>query len=202
MARREKWRFILTVALGLALAGATVWLAQLGANARAASAATRATEGGSVDGTPAVAVPTAAAPPADAGARASATSSGAAAAPRAGAPVIQGARSNEGAGIEFSVTPAGVTRDTIDFQVTITTHAGDLSFDMASISVLRDGQGHQVRASAWNGGKGGHHLQGKLSFPAQDGLGASLLAPGAQSIELVIAGVGGIPERVLAWTVG
>jgi hypothetical protein len=54
-----------------------------------------------------------------------------------------------------------------------------------------------LRARPWAAPKGGHHREGRLTF---DGDAAPFFAD-ATWIELVINGVGGVPERVLRWDV-
>ena len=50
------------------------------------------------------------------------------------------------------------------FDVSFTTHEGDLSFDLVKASRLEiDGQ--ILQAKSWDGGSGGHHLNGTLTFP-------------------------------------
>ena len=46
--------------------------------------------------------------------------------------------------------------------------------------------------------KGGHHREGTLTFSGD----ASRFFAGAQWIELVLTGVGDVPERTLRWEIG
>lgn len=50
------------------------------------------------------------------------------------------------------------------FDVSFTTHEGDLSFDLVKISTL-EADGQILPAKNWDGGSGGHHLSGTLTFP-------------------------------------
>lgn len=55
---------------------------------------------------------------------------------------------------------------TIDFQLIMNTHMGSLPTNMLEAAKLIEQGGRAISPSAWTGGKGGHHLSGKLSFPA------------------------------------
>ena len=84
------------------------------------------------------------------------------------------------------------------FEVKLDTHAVDLdAIDLAN-AVLRNDRGETLAASPWAAPRGGHHREGSLTF---DGDVSSFLA-GAKSIELVLTGVGDIPERTLLWQIG
>lgn len=84
-----------------------------------------------------------------------------------------------------------------DFDITMDTHAVDLdSLDLTDAR-LRNDRGETMTALAWAAPKGGHHRQGPLSF---DGDAAAFFA-GAKWIELVMVGVGDLPERTLRWDV-
>lgn len=53
------------------------------------------------------------------------------------------------------------------FEVSLTTHEGDLSLDLVRVSTL-EVDGKILQAKSWDGGSGGHHLNGTLTFPAID----------------------------------
>jgi hypothetical protein len=83
-------------------------------------------------------------------------------------------------GVTVRVTPTNLSDPmaaTIDFKVVIDTHAGDL-FDLTQIAALW-GETGLVSPSAWSGGRGGHHLEGILSFPA-----SALRRPGPLTLTL------------------
>ncbi|MBI4277098.1 MAG: hypothetical protein HY660_01475 [Armatimonadetes bacterium] len=84
--------------------------------------------------------------------------------------------------------------------LTLDTHAGDLrAFDPAKGAVLRTDRGQQVAATRWGViTEGSHHREGALLFPKVDGQGRGLETD-AKSVELVIRGLGDVPERVLRW---
>ncbi len=84
------------------------------------------------------------------------------------------------------------------FDVTLDTHSVDLdALDLAD-ATLRNDRGETMTAQPWAAPKGGHHREGSLTF---DGNMSAFFA-GAKWIELVIAGVGDLPERTLRWEIG
>lgn len=102
--------------------------------------------------------------------------------------------------VVVTVTPVNLDSpgETLDFQITMETHSVELDMDLPSLSTLSTDTGVTVQSSVWNGPKGGHHVQGTLSFPAQkDG---SSLFEGAKVIMLKIQNVDA-PERVFSWEV-
>ncbi len=113
--------------------------------------------------------------------------------PQPAAPVFESQLSNEKA-VMVEVTPLNLPRGgpTFDFEVAFNTHSVDLSFDPAAISILRDDQGREYPAVAWEGaGPGGHHRSGVLRFEAP--------ATATKFIEVIIHDVAGVPERVFQW---
>jgi hypothetical protein len=84
------------------------------------------------------------------------------------------------------------------FEVTLDTHSIDLDdLDLAD-AVLRNDRDETLSARPWAAPKGGHHRTGALSF----GGDFDAFFAGARWVELVLAGVGDIPERTLRWEVG
>jgi hypothetical protein len=84
------------------------------------------------------------------------------------------------------------------FDVKLDTHSVDLdALDLAD-AVLRNDRRETLSARPWASPKGGHHREGALTF---EGDAAAFFA-GATWIELVISGVGDIPERTLRWEIG
>lgn len=106
----------------------------------------------------------------------------------------------EGA-VSIKVTPINLegSGGTLEFEVALNTHSVDLSFDLAALAVLRNDRGDEVAGAAWDGGRGGHHLSGRLSFPTRDGRGNPLVAADTRYIKLLIRDVAGVPERVFRW---
>ena len=102
--------------------------------------------------------------------------------------------------VVVTVTPVNLDNpgETLDFKVSMKTHSVELDMDLSSLSTLSTDTGVTLPGSAWNGPKGGHHVEGTLSFPAQKD-GRSLLE-GAKVITLKIQNVDA-PERVFSWDV-
>lgn len=71
------------------------------------------------------------------------------------------------------------------------------ALDLAD-AVLRNDRGETLAARSWAAPKGGHHREGALAF---EGNAAPFFA-GTAWIELVLSGVGDLPERTLRWQTG
>jgi len=113
--------------------------------------------------------------------------------PQPAAPVFESQLNNEKA-VTVEVTPLNLPEGgpTLDFEIAFNTHSVDLSFDPAAISILRDDQGREYPAVAWEGaGPGGHHRSGVLRFEVPE--------TATKSIEVIIHDVAGVPERVFQW---
>lgn len=125
---------------------------------------------------------------------------------QSGAPTETMTRTSEGGQVTVKVTwqKASAAPELV-FEVALDTHSVDLdSYDLAQMALLRTGQGQgqqPVRPVKWDAPKGGHHREGKLTFSATSPDGRPLLGPDIRSFELVLQGVGGLPERVLSWKV-
>jgi rhodanese-related sulfurtransferase len=94
-----------------------------------------------------------------------------------------------------TVTPINLSDKeaaTIDFEIVMDTHAGDLGFEMTKIATLKGNTEEEASPTAWSGGKGGHHLSGKLTFPT-----GALRATGR--VTLTLKGVGGGNDLVFEW---
>jgi len=102
--------------------------------------------------------------------------------------------------VTVEVTPLNLDQpaDTLLFDISMNTHSVDLSMDLAQLSTLTTDTGKTIQASLWDAPKGGHHLEGKLSFPAAQ-KGKKLLA-GARSITLTINNVD-VQSRVFTWQI-
>lgn len=106
-------------------------------------------------------------------------------------------QTNDGGGVTLMATWAGPSAGAA-FTVSLDTHSVDLDgLDLAA-ATLRNDRGEQLTGGAWDAPKGGHHRTGTLRFA---GDAVALLAR-ATWIELLVPGVGGVPERVLRWQVG
>lgn len=86
--------------------------------------------------------------------------------------------------------------DTLEFDVVLTTHSIDLSMDLATLSTLTTDTGVSVNATLWDAPLGGHHVEGKLIFPATKD-GKSILE-GATKLTLTILNVDA-PTRIFEW---
>jgi hypothetical protein len=106
-------------------------------------------------------------------------------------------RSNDGGDVTV-VADWADPADGAVFEVTLDTHSIDLDgLDLAD-AVLRNDRDETLSARPWAAPKGGHHRTGALSF----GGDFDEFFAGARWVELVLAGVGDIPERTLRWEVG
>lgn len=107
-------------------------------------------------------------------------------------------RSDAQGAVEVDVTPNNLTNpgETIEFEVGLNTHSVNLTMDLAKLATLETDTGLSASAVAWDGGSGGHHVSGNLSFPTQVN-GKSLLT-GAKVLTLVIKNVAA-PERIFSW---
>lgn len=78
------------------------------------------------------------------------------------------------------------------FEIRLNTHSVPLGYDLVAVSLLKDDQGREYSASAWNGSPaGGHHRSGVLEFPEID--------KGAKSITLYLKNIADVPERIFEW---
>lgn len=85
---------------------------------------------------------------------------------------------------------------TLDFDIAMNTHSVDLSMDLAQLATLTTDAGMSVQAAKWEATPGGHHVSGKLIFPAtKDGKG---VLEGARKLTLTIIDVDA-PSRVFEW---
>ncbi len=91
---------------------------------------------------------------------------------------------------EAGVTITAVYLGDNSFDVKLDTHSGSLDYEMAKISYVRDSKGNMIKPESWDGGIGGHHLEGTLKYPKFDD---------SAGFELVIQDVAGVKERILKW---
>ncbi len=104
-------------------------------------------------------------------------------------------QSNSEQAVGVDVTPLNLPGGgtSLDFEVAFNTHSVNLDFDPVALSVLRDDEGREYPAIAWEGaGPGGHHRSGVLRFKIPD--------YATDFIEVVIHDVAGVPERVFHWS--
>ena len=84
------------------------------------------------------------------------------------------------------------------FDVKLDTHSVDLDSVDLSNAILRNNRGETLSAEPWTAAKGGHHREGTLTFVGN----VSPFFARATWIELVLTGVGDVPERTLRWQIG
>jgi hypothetical protein len=81
------------------------------------------------------------------------------------------------------------------FEVRMNTHSVDLdAYEMETLCFIRIDGGVEQKALGWfKPGGGGHHLSGVLKF-------ADPIPSDSKSLQVIIRGVGGVPERIFEWT--
>lgn len=107
-------------------------------------------------------------------------------------------RSDGQGSVTVEVTPSNLSNptDKLTFDVALNTHSVDLSIDLAPLATLTTDTGVSVQATTWDAPRGGHHVEGKLIFPAMKD-GKSILE-GASKLTLTIVNVDA-PSRVFEW---
>lgn len=100
--------------------------------------------------------------------------------------------------VTVEITPDNLDNpgDTLIFDVSMNTHSVDLSMDLAQLAVLSTDTGKTVQATQWDAPRGGHHLEGKLSFPST--LDGKNLLDGAKSVTLTLNNVDAA-ARIFTW---
>lgn len=100
--------------------------------------------------------------------------------------------------ITVSVTPLNLDApgDTLKFDVIMSTHSIELDMNLATLATLETDTGLSVQPAVWDGPRGGHHVQGVLSFPA--GVDGKSLLDDVKKLTLTIRDVDA-PERVFIW---
>ena len=107
-------------------------------------------------------------------------------------------RTDQQGAVTVSVTPLNLDNptDQLEFDVVLETHSIDLGMDLATLATLTTDAGVTVPASLWDAPRGGHHVDGKLIFPATKD-GKSILE-GASKLTLTIINVDAL-SRVFEW---
>lgn len=77
-----------------------------------------------------------------------------------------------------------------EFELTLDTHSVELNYDIAAITILQDDSKRIYKPVSWTGGKGGHHVEGILTFPA--------ITQSAKSVTLTIPQIDN-QDRVFTW---
>ena len=116
----------------------------------------------------------------------------------ASAPAAGGlAQTSEGGQVTVVATWVGAPANA-KFDIQLDTHSVDLDALTLADATLRNDRGETLAAQPWAAPKGGHHREGPLTF---DGDASRFLA-GTRWIEMVLVGVGDLPERRLRWEIG
>ncbi|MBI3984338.1 MAG: hypothetical protein HY344_00135 [Candidatus Levybacteria bacterium] len=111
--------------------------------------------------------------------------------PKSKTSVLYESKTDEKGSVVVEVKPLSlIPKDNVSFNLTFTTHSGDLSYDIAAIAKLQDDKGNTSKALSWTGGKGGHHLSGILTFPK--------LSEDAWAVTLTISGIDN-QDRIFEW---
>ena len=107
-------------------------------------------------------------------------------------------RSDQQGAVTVNVTPLNLKNpsDQLEFDIALETHSVDLSMDLATLATLTTDTGVSTQATKWDAPRGGHHVSGKLIFPATKD-GKSILE-GASKLTLTIVNVDA-SSRVFEW---
>ena len=107
-------------------------------------------------------------------------------------------RSDQQGAVTVNVTPLNLAdpSDQLEFDITLETHSVDLSMDLATLATLTTDTGITLQATKWDAPRGGHHVSGKLIFPATKD-GKSILE-GASKLTLTITNVDAA-SRTFEW---
>ena len=98
---------------------------------------------------------------------------------------------DEKGSVVVEVTPISLaSENNTSFTLSFTTHSGDLNYDVVAIAKLTDNKGNTYNPISWTGGKGGHHIEGTLTFPK--------LSQEASTVTLTIPGIDN-QDRVFEW---
>lgn len=106
--------------------------------------------------------------------------------------------SDEQGEVTIKVTPLNLdgSAETLEFDVVMDTHSVDLGMDLATLATLTTDTGVIVQATTWDAPRGGHHVEGKLIFPAaKDG---KTILDDTSRLTLTITNVDA-PSRVFEW---
>jgi hypothetical protein len=109
-------------------------------------------------------------------------------------------RSDQQGAVTVNVTPLNLDNpsDQLEFDIALETHSVDLSMDLATLATLTTDTGITVQSTTWDAPRGGHHVEGKLFFPAtQDG---KTILDAASKLTLTITDIDA-PSRVFEWSV-
>ena len=99
-----------------------------------------------------------------------------------------------GGGVTVDATFLKERRDGPTFKVVLDTHSVNLDgYRFEEVVRLRDGKGGELAPTAVEGATGsGHHREATVRFAWPE--------PKPKTVELVVRGVAGVPERLFQWT--
>lgn len=102
-------------------------------------------------------------------------------------------RTDSGGGVTVKATFLDFkTSGDFRFQIVLDTHSVNLdSYDLKTISILRDDAGNSYLPAAVENKGSGHHREATVSF--------AKVASGTKRVELVIKDVAGVKERIFRW---
>jgi hypothetical protein len=108
-------------------------------------------------------------------------------------------QTSEGGQVTIKVTWQGREAGPV-FTVAMDTHSVNLDgYDLGQLAVLKTASGQEIKPVSWEAPAGGHHRQGTLRFPATFPDGQPILGSATAAFQLVIKGIGDLPERIIAW---
>lgn len=113
-------------------------------------------------------------------------------------PQLDLTKSDTQGAVSVEVKPENLDKpgDALIFEVSMNNHSVDLGMDLTQLAVLTTDTGKTVQALEWVAPRGGHHVAGKLSFPAT--LDGRNLLDGASSFTITINNVDA-PTRTFTW---
>lgn len=100
--------------------------------------------------------------------------------------------------VTVSVTPLNLNQqeEQLNFEVSMNTHSVDLSMDLATLATLNTNNDQTINAIVWDAPRGGHHILGTLSFPAN--VDGKSVFEDISTLTLTIRDVD-VPERIFTW---
>ncbi len=104
-------------------------------------------------------------------------------------PRIFQTQTNSEGEVTVEVTPISLSDKDVAFKIILNTHSVALDKDLGDISILLDDRGKEYQAISWDGGTGGHHLEGVLIFPP--------ISSKSKSATLIIKSINNIDREFL-----
>ncbi len=89
--------------------------------------------------------------------------------------------------VNVMVTPKQISpAKSVILDLSLSNHAIELDYDFSKTIKLTDNLGNTYEPISWNGGSGGHHINGEISF--------NPLKKGVKNIALKLEGIDGITD--------